>query len=389
MNRSLKISIVLAVLAFVWVISGSFSSTDSSTEQPSLESVATVATTEQSESTQQNTAPRFKVRVKHIQAVTMMDRIELQGEISASRDIDIKAETSGSITRLHAKKGDRLTVNQKIVTIAMNDRHAKLAQAQAELKVREADLESSKKLKQKKLLSQNQHQQNIANVAAAKAAVKQIQVEIQHTNIKAAFSGILNRLDVETGDYVERGDPIATLVDDQYITISSNIPQQHISKVALGQAVEAELLDGSKLAGEITYISSAADESTRTFRVEAKADNASQLTRFGQSARVNILIGELMAHKVSPSYLDLDNRGELRVKGIDTNQRVITKQVKIIRNENDGVWLAGIPETFTLITVGQGFVSQGDDVDAVEEDLEIKRAKASNDKTPSVTKATL
>ena len=108
----------------------------------------------------------------------MNELISLQGEIRPDRKIVIKAETHGSVAGISAKQGERLAEGQDIVALAINDRQARLEQARAELKVREADLASGLKLRQKNLISQNQHEQNVANVEAAKAAVKQIQVEI-------------------------------------------------------------------------------------------------------------------------------------------------------------------------------------------------------------------
>ena len=251
----------------------------------------------------------------------------------------------------------------------MNDRQARLARAKAELRVRQADLKSGLSLKTKKLLSENQHLQNVANVVAATAEVKEIEIEIQHTSVAAAFDGVLNELHVELGDYVSPGTPLATLVDDQYITISADVPQQHISKLKNGQKVSATLLNGTQFEGEIFYISSSAQTSTRTFRIEAKAANTMGIKRFGQSARVSIYIGEQLAHKLSPSLLGLNSEGSLQIKGIDQDNRVITQTVEIIRSENDGIWLDGLPKQFNLITVGQGFVSRGDEVNAVIDEL--------------------
>ncbi len=60
--------------------------------------------------------------------------------------------------------------------------------------------------------------------------------------------------------------------------------------------------------------------------------------------------------------------GVLQVKGVDDKNRVVTHSVDIIRSERDGVWLKGLPDEFRIITIGQGFVSQGDEVVAVDEE---------------------
>jgi len=357
MNRSLILSISLAVLALVWILSGSLFS---NTEEESKISQ------QESELDGNNiSSPRFKVKVQAIEAEMMLNRIDLQGGIESVREIEVRAETNGIITNLNTHKGARITQGQQILMLAMNDRQARLERAKAELKVRQADLTSSLSLKAKKLISENQYLQHVANVTAAEAEVKEREVEIERTIITAAFDGVLDELHVELGDYVDSGTSLATLVDDKYITISAEVPQQHISKLTNGQKVSAVLLSGVKIEGEIFYISSSADTSTRTFRVEAKALNTMGIRRFGQSARVSIYLGEQLAHKLSPSLLGLDSDGLLEIKGVDEDQHVITQTVDIIRSENDGIWLSGLPKQFNLITVGQGFVSEGDVVNTV------------------------
>lgn len=363
MNRSLLIAILMAIAAVVWILSGSFGPSDTAAITDNSEQQDSVHASDKPHK-EDTHAARFQVRVASVSAESMSEEVQLQGEVVANREVEIRAETQGSIASISANKGTRLKPGEVIANIAMNDRQARLEQAKAELKVRKADLEAGIKLKAKRLLSENQHERNLANVVAAEAAVKQIQVEIKHTQITAAFTGVLDELHVEVGDYVSSGDPVAKLVDDTAMLIRAQVPQQYISQLELGQAVSATLLDNSTHSGAITYISSSADQATRTFMIEAKAQNES-LRRFGQSARVTINLGERMAHKLSPSVLDLANDGSLRVKGIDENNRVISRSVTILRNENDGVWLSGLPEQFELITVGQGFVSEGELVDPI------------------------
>lgn len=360
MNRSLVFSIVMAIVATLWILSGNFKD---DAEHQGQDVIA--------ESSQRDEG-LFRVTVKQFKAQELTQRIDLQGEIDADRNVDIRAETEGAIAKLIAKKGDRMTAGQRVLNLAMNDRQARLARAKADLKVARAELKSSLSLKEKNLLSENQLQQNQANVMAAEAAVKEVELEIEHTHILSPFAGVLNDLHVEQGDYVAPGTVLATIVDDQALIISADVPQQHVAKLALGQVVEAKLLNGTELKGEITYISSSADLATRAFRIEALAQNSSQVKRFGQSARVSILLGQQKAHKLSPSLLSLDSQGELQIKGLDVEGRVKAYPVELLRSENDGVWLGGLPEVLELITVGQGFVSVGEKVSPVRVSAEDK-----------------
>lgn len=352
MNRSLIIAIALTIAAVGWIFSGS----GGTSEKVVLD-----------ESAVQSQPEKFKVKVKTIVAESVTDSLFLQGQIEAAREIEIKAEVQGVVTRLGSDKGSRLKQGDRIVELDVSDRLARLKKAKAELDVKKSEKNAGAQLQQKNMLSKNQQQQNIANVLAAEAEVKEIEVEINKTLVKAPFDTVLNDRYVEVGDYVSAGDPLVYLVDDSYVLISADVPQQYIAKLALGQKVNATLLDGRTIEGTISFISTSADPNTRTFRIEAKSENVNGFLRFGQSARVTIEVGEQKAHKLTGSLLDLNSEGILQVKGVDGENRVITQVVDIIRSERDGIWLKGLPDTFRVITVGQGFVTEGDEIEPVEE----------------------
>jgi multidrug efflux system membrane fusion protein len=379
MNRSLVISIVMAIVATLWILSGSFKD-EAGTEDPISQQTDRHSGHNSDHNSDHNAdnstddSELFRVTVETFQAQDFMQRIDLQGEIDADRNVDVRAETDGAITRLIAHKGDRMKEGQSILKLAMNDREARLARAKADLKVARAELKSSMSLKKKNLLSDNQFQQNQAAVMAAEASVKEVELDIAHTHILSPFSGVLNELHVEQGDYVSPGVVLATVVDDQSLVISANVPQQHVAKLALGQVVEARLLDGTLLKGDITYISTSADPATRSFKIEALAKNLPQVSRFGQSARVSILVGNKQAHKVSPSLLSLDSDGGLQIKSVGVDGYVQAHAVELLRSENDGVWLTGLPDSLDLITVGQGFVSPGEKVAPVRASVKLETA---------------
>ena len=73
-----------------------------------------------------------------------------------------------------------------------------------------------------------------------------------------------------------------------------------------------------------------------------------------------------MVHRVSPAILSLRDTGEIGVKAVDDDGRVRFLPARIVDSDNDGVWLAGLPETLLAITVGQEFVTEGQRVRAID-----------------------
>ena len=104
------------------------------------------------------------------------------------------------------------------------------------------------------------------------------------------------------------------------------------------------------------------------FGVELEIDNSDGALRVGGTAVLNIPAEEVMAHRVSPSLLTLDDAGNVGVKLINEKGLVEFVVADIALSTNNGVWLAGLPESATIITVGQGYVANGASVDAIPED---------------------
>ena len=117
------------------------------------------------------------------------------------------------------------------------------------------------------------------------------------------------------------------------------------------------------------------DEATRTFGVELEIDNTDGALRVGGTAELRIPAEEVLAHRVSPSLLTLDDAGNVGVKIINDDGEVEFVVADIALSSSDGVWLAGLPRDATIITVGQGYVSNGAVVDAIPES-DVKTAVA-------------
>jgi multidrug efflux system membrane fusion protein len=119
--------------------------------------------------------------------------------------------------------------------------------------------------------------------------------------------------------------------------------------------------------GTIRYVAPVADSATRTFAVELEVDNREGQLRAGGTAELRIPAETVLAHRISPSLLTLDDEGNVGVKIINTNGEVEFVEADIAIAETNGIWVAGLPPTATIITVGQGFVPDGAVVNAVPE----------------------
>lgn len=187
-----------------------------------------------------------------------------------------------------------------------------------------------------------------------------------YPKIVAPFSGYLETLRVEEGDFLNTGSVCAALIDPDPMLVVADIAEKDIAQVQLGSKASAKLISGRYISGEVTFIASSADKNTRTFRVEISVDNKDRTIRDGVSAEIYIKGKEEPAHKISPAILSLNDQGKLGVRTVTSDNRVEFKEINILEDTNSGMWVSGLGEDARIITLGQEYVFQGQTVNVEE-----------------------
>jgi len=315
------------------------------------------------------------VRVRSLVAEEVTRTITVNGKTAPARVVELNAETDGRVIEIGTERGDRLDEGELIVRLDERDRSARLAQAVATVKQRELEFDAREELKNESYVSEAQLQEAAAQLEAAKAELSRAQLDIRNMTIRAPFDGALQDRHVEIGDFVKSGDPVATFVDERALIISANVSEFDAKNVHKGATARARLATGEDVEGVIRYVAPVADEATRTFTVELQIDNTAGEFRGGVTAELLIPAETIFAHKVSPALLTLDDEGNLGIKTVNDLGQVEFYQADIAMSSSEGVWIAGLPHTASIITVGQGFVNAGASVNSVTE-LEVDTAVA-------------
>ncbi|MDA8541118.1 efflux RND transporter periplasmic adaptor subunit [Gammaproteobacteria bacterium] len=185
-------------------------------------------------------------------------------------------------------------------------------------------------------------------------------VELNRTEVKAPFSGFIEQI-VKPGNFLERGQVCATIIQLNPIIFVAEVPEFHINKVETGQDVDIRLVTGEFINGKLTFVSKSASPSTRTFKVESQIENKNGLVRDGITAEMTIKTKLVMAHKISPSILLLNDEGKIGIRSVE-NDIVKFHNITILEDSESGLWITGIPKELELIVQGQGFVEDGQKV---------------------------
>jgi multidrug efflux system membrane fusion protein len=362
MKSSYVIAGVVAIAAVGWVLSGQV--TDPKRSAHAIGSEGGSNGEEMSAVAPQ----RYKrVRVRSIEAQSWRQEVIIRGRTEASRSVKLRAETAGRIAKIMVDEGKGVTRGQTLVRLDPAERTAALAEAKALLHQRTVEYKAARALAAKGYRAGTKLAEAQAQLDAARARVSQMKTDMARTIVGAPFDGILEKRYVELGDYLKIGDDLATIVDLDPILVVGAISERDVGSIKIGLEATATLVDGRSLTGIIRFIGAVADATTRTFRVEFVIPNQDQSVRDGITSQVRLFAAELRAHFLPPALLTLDENGRLGVKAVDASDRVIFHPVKILADRTDGIWVKGLPERLTLITVGQEFVRTGQRVKPVAE----------------------
>ncbi len=308
------------------------------------------------------------VAVRDSEAHQITQMFSAEGQAQPDRRARLRAQSSGEVAELVARKGDYLEKGAVIARLDSRAQQSRVQQAQEELARAQREFDNAQGLLERGVAPLDRVTQARAALAAARAQLTQAEEALDATVIRAPFAGRLDALDLDEASYISAGDEVGTMLDTDPLTIVIQIPQQALSRISEGQQASVRFITGEERKGTVDYVSRDADIETRTFRGEILVANPDQDLASGLSAQVEIPTGTLLAHFISPAILSLDADGRLGVKTVNAENKVVFHEVSLQRAQTDGIWVGGLPERVRLITIGQGFVRAGETVAPLADD---------------------
>ncbi|WP_296762081.1 efflux RND transporter periplasmic adaptor subunit [Sediminimonas sp.] len=350
-------------------------------------------------------AAGVSVVAERFTAKTVDDAVILRGETQAYRQVEVRAETSGNVVSEPLRKGAEIDAGEVLCRIDEGTRKAQLKETEARLneaRARVPEVES-RVAEAKARLEEAQINENAATrlskdgfasqtrlataranlrsaeatvqsaqaglqgaqsaIQSAEAAVAAARTEISRLTIAAPFAGILESDTAERGSLLQPGGLCATVIQLDPVKLVGFVPETEVGRIDIGAPAQARLASGTQVQGQVTFISRSADPTTRTFRVEVEVANGDGRVRDGQTAEVMIAARGAKAHLLPASALTLDDDGTLGVRVVEDGNITGFRAVKLLRDTPDGVLVSGLPDTVSVIVVGQEYVTAGVPID--------------------------
>ena len=305
--------------------------------------------------------PTVQVRDSTAESVTLTFTAE--GQAQPDRDTPLRAEASGNVAELFVAKGTRVDEGDPIARISATRAEADLQQAREEQARAQRELENAQSLQDRGIATADRVAEARAAAASADAAVTNAEAALDDLTIRAPFTGRIETLALDRGEFVSAGEEVGRLVDNRPLTVEIQVPQQALGRIETGQPAEVSFITGETREGTVTFLGSAAQSETRTFLAEIEVPNEDGAIPAGISAQVTIPTGTAKAHFIRPSVVSLGPEGDLGIKTFE-DDRVAFHPIEIVKTDLSGAWVTGLPDETRIITIGQGFVQDGEAVRA-------------------------
>jgi RND family efflux transporter MFP subunit len=252
--------------------------------------------------------------------------LRVTGSILADEQAEVSAETAGRVVATPVERGTRVASGAILVRISAAEADAQLREAEANaaqiearlglspgqpfdvarvpevmnakagLDLAEAEFSRIKSLLEQKVVSQSEYdqrrtqveaarqqyqsaqnaaQQSFRSLQAARARVDLARKTAADTTVRAPFAGLVAERLASVGDYVTRGQKVATVVRIDPLRVQLTVPEQYLVQVREGQAVRltVDAYPGETFTANVRFVSPALKADQRALTIEAIALN--------------------------------------------------------------------------------------------------------------------
>lgn len=206
---------------------------------------------------------------------TLPRQIEAIGTVVADQQVLVAAEVAGRITALHFTSGQMVKAGAALAQLNDAPLQRELDRHRAAATLADASLARAHRLKDQ-ILSRAEFEQHQASHAQQHAQVAEVQAQIAQRRVRAPFEGVLGVRQVNLGQFVEAGTPIATLTDLRHLHVDFRVPERFLSLLSEGLAVQlsADGVADSSTIGRISAIDPRVDQNDRMVTVRATLPTA-------------------------------------------------------------------------------------------------------------------
>ena len=297
--------------------------------------------------------------------------VTLPGSVEARTSSLLASEVAGKVIEFSVREGQHVEKNQVLAQLnpttllrQLDAVQAELREAQAQLKLAEANLERVKKLYASEIISEQQLDSSTAESSTWKSRNEKLEADIQRikndldqTTIRAPFAGSIVAEHIEVGEWVAEGGPVVEIVSLNPLDVRVQVPERFYRNLRVGRIarINFEALPGTEVKGRITAINPRADVVARTYPVKIQIRNQRGRIGVGMLVQVSFPAGNLHSATFVPKDALVTRGTQQFVYRIQEGNQV--KQVLVETGAGLGVWI----QVDDTVRPGEKIITRGNE----------------------------
>jgi len=297
------------------------------------------------------------IKSESVKPQDFQHKIQVQGEVASRKNITMGAETMGRVIQINVTPGDMVKRNQLLVKLDAATIENNIKELKTALELATTIFEKQKNLWEQKIGTEVQYLEakNRKETLERQLATAQSQLDMAY--LKAPFNGRINDVNVNTGELVQPGMPILSMVSQEEMYLKSDVSEEYINDFKEGDTVEVYLPSINKSFNTVvSAVSYVINPANRTFQLEVKANEFVDKLKPNQFARLTLVDYENENAIVVPSdVVQQDNLGDFVFVVINESNQKKAEKVRVER----GKTYNGKTEILKGIKAGDKIISEG------------------------------
>ncbi|WP_296682624.1 efflux RND transporter periplasmic adaptor subunit [Flavobacterium sp.] len=261
---------------------------------------------------------------------------EYVSQIRSVRNIELRAQEKGFLQNIYVDEGQYVQAGQLLFRIMPKIYEAELLKAKAEAKAAEIELQNTKTLADKNVVSKNEQAMAQAKLEQARAEVALAKLHLSFTEIRAPFSGTIDRIPKKLGSLIDEGELLTSLSDNSKMYAYFNVSEPEYLEYQTNKSGRGSNTISLRLAnnetfkykGKVEVIESEFDSETGNIAFRASFPNADKLLKNGQTGKVLMTV-PVKNTLIIPQKAVYEIQDKKYVFVVNENNIVKSREIKI------------------------------------------------------------
>ena len=298
----------------------------------------------------------------------LVDKINLPAQIEPYEEVWVKTEVPGQVVEILVKEGQKVNKGQVLVKLDDRDFRARLARIEANHELATLNHERINALVNKRIAAPNKLDEIEAQLKDLTAQRNEARLALSRTSITTPLSSLLNQINVNIGDYIGVGDPVAQILEIDIVKVTVGVPESDVAAIFdLNEAeVIIEALGKKRVKGTKVFLSRKPRTLSRLFDLELSVPNPDGRILPGMFARVELVKHVFQNALALPLYAII-TQGDERFVFIEKNGRAEKRRVTLGALVGSKVHItSGIKNGEKIIIVGHRLLDNDQAVEVIK-----------------------